>query len=180
MRQQLSFPALAAVVLAAVSTTAAAQNAPAHVDPGWLRYDSAGSRVEFALVAGLTGANGGMNFNGAIAGALTLTVPTGWQVVLHFRNADQMQPHSAMVIPMATPIPVGNVHEAFAHAATHRSDQGMPPDAHDEVTFTADRAGVYLIFCAVPGHGVAGMWLRLDVSDTAHHPSLVAEARRGG
>jgi uncharacterized cupredoxin-like copper-binding protein len=40
--------------------------------------------------------------------------------------------------------------------------------------FAAQPAGEYLIACGVPGHGAAGMWLRLRVSATATIPQLLA------
>jgi len=39
--------------------------------------------------------------------------------------------------------------------------------------FAAQPAGEYLIFCGVPGHGAAGMWIRLRVSATATTPALL-------
>jgi hypothetical protein len=33
----------------------------------------------------------------------------------------------------------------------------------ETITFTADRAGEYSLLCYVPGHGVAGMWVRFNV-----------------
>lgn len=163
-----------AVVLALLAAgPLASQAPPVKVDPGWLKVDS-GPRVEFTLVAGLTTANGGMNFNGASAGGLTLTVPAHWTVVLHFRNNDQVLPHSAMVIGAVTPVPVSGASPAFEHAVTHRADQGLPSDGHEDVQFVADRPGSYLVYCAVPGHGAAGMWIRLEVSSTARQPEVVA------
>src|SRR2546422_10652187 len=76
----------------------------AKVDPAWLRTDAASKTVEFKLVAGLTEANGGMNFNGFGRGGLVLTVPRGWTVVLHFKNEDPNLPHSVEVIPDAAPM----------------------------------------------------------------------------
>ncbi|MGE5142257.1 MAG: sulfocyanin-like copper-binding protein, partial [Acidobacteriota bacterium] len=115
---------------------------------------------------------GGMNFNGASGGGLTLTVPAHWTVILHFRNNDQVLPHSAMVIAAVTPVPVSGAKPAVAHAVTRQAEQGLPPDGHEDVQFVADRAGSYLFYCAVPGHGAAGMWIRLEVSDTARQPEL--------
>src|SRR6266704_6776045 len=69
------------------------------IDPAWLSYDAATKTVNFHLIAGLTGLNGALNFNGFRDGGLTLTVPLGWNVVLDFRNHDGMLPHSAEVIP---------------------------------------------------------------------------------
>src|SRR3989475_10629475 len=61
----------------------------AKADPAWLRTDAASKSVEFKLVAGLTEANGGMNFNGFGRGGLVLTVPQGWTVVLHFKRSEE-------------------------------------------------------------------------------------------
>jgi len=163
-----------ALALAVFAAAPLASQAPTlKVDPAWLKVDS-GSRVEFSLVAGLTTANGGMNFNGASAGGLTLTVPAHWTVILHFRNNDQVLPHSAMVIAAVTPVPVSGATPAFEHAVTHRADQGLPADGHEDVQFVADKAGSYLVYCAVPGHGAAGMWIRLEVSSTATQPQVAA------
>lgn len=161
-----------ALVFAVLAAGPVAAQAP-KIDPTWLKVDS-GPRVEFSLTAGLTPANGGMNFNGASGGGLTLTVPAHWTVILHFRNNDQVLPHSAMVIAAVTPVPVSGAKPAAAHAVTRQAEQGLPPDAHEDVQFVADRAGSYLFYCAVPGHGAAGMWIRLEVSDTARQPELAA------
>lgn len=166
MKRLLALTALVAARLSAQSAT--------KIDPTWLKADSAAAKVEVTLVAGLTGANGGMNFNGASAGSLTITVPARWTVVLHFTNNDQVLPHSVMVIPATTPVPVTVSAPAIAHAVTHRADQGLSSDTHEDVQFVAERPGSYLLYCAVPGHGAAGMWIHFDVSATAHQPELVA------
>ena len=144
------------------------------IDPTWLKADSAASRVEVTLTAGLTGANGGMNFNGASAGGLTLTVPAKWTVIIHFTNNDQVLPHSVMVIPATTPVPVTVAAPAIAHAVTRNPDQGLSSDTHDDVQFVAERPGSYLLYCAVPGHGAAGMWIHFSISGTVRQPELVA------
>lgn len=144
------------------------------IDPAWIKVDSAATKVDVTLTAGLTTANGGMNFNGATAGGLTLTVPVKWTVVLHFLNNDQVLPHSVMVVPATTPVPVTVSQPAFPNAGTHRADQGLASDNKEDVRFIADRPGSFLLFCAVPGHGAAGMWIHFEVSATAHHPELVA------
>src|SRR5712691_4145439 len=95
------------------------------IDPTWLRADAASKTVEFKLVAGLTDANGGMNFNGFGRGGLVLTVPQGWNVVLHFKNEDPNLPHSVEVITDAAGIPTGPIPPAFEHAATSRMEQGF-------------------------------------------------------
>ena len=148
------------------------------IDPTWLRADAASKTVEFKLVAGLTEANGGMNFNGFGRGALVLTVRRGWTVVLHFKNQDPNLPHSVEVIPDAAPMPVGPVAPAFEHATTGRLDQGFAAGQGADVRFVSGKAGPFLIFCAVPGHGAAGMWIQLVVSETAETPALAAAPER--
>lgn len=165
--------ALVLVLLAAGRL--ASQTAP-KIDPSWLKSDSGARKAEFTLVAGLTSLNGGMNFNGAGAGALTLTVPAHWAVVLHFRNNDQTLPHSAMVIAAVVPVPVSGATVAMPHATTHHAEQGLSSDGHEDVQFTAERPGSYLIYCAVPGHGAAGMWVHFEVSGTAHQAEITTTA----
>src|SRR5688500_593392 len=77
------------------------------IDPAWLRSDTATKTATFELVAGLTGLNGALNFNGFRDGELTVSVPLGWTVVMHFLNHDGMLPHSAEVIPDTKPLPMG-------------------------------------------------------------------------
>lgn len=148
-----------------------AQNPP-RINPAWIKADTAGKTVQFDLVAGLTPANAGMNFNGFANGQLQLVVPTGWHVVVHFKNQDQNLPHSAAVTHAVIPPPPTAPPVAFPHAATHRLDTGMPSDGHEDFSFDATQVGAYAFFCAVPGHGAAGMWLRFDVSPTATMPSM--------
>jgi sulfocyanin len=166
-----------AAVGAASSVAAYAQGgtavpAPA-VDPSWLQVDSTTKTATFQLVAGLTGLNGALNFNGFRDGGLTLMVPVGWNVAMHFRNHDGMLPHSAEVIADTHPLPTGPVAPAFARAFTIRLDQGLVSEQTDDLRFIADKGGSYLIFCGVPGHGAAGMWIRLEVSGSLRTPSLV-------
>ena len=165
-----------ALLLLLSAGTLGAQSA-VQVDPGWLKVDSAAAKVEVTLTAGLTGTNGGMNFNGGSGGALTLTVPVKWTVVLHFTNNDQVLPHSVMVIHAATPVPVTAAGPALPHATTHRAEVGLASDAHEDVRFVAEQPGSYFLFCAVPGHGAAGMWIHFDVSDSVHKPEFMATAK---
>src|SRR5437762_10502248 len=162
-----------ALLLAAVG--ARAQSAKGgKIDPTWLRADAASKTVEFKLVAGLTDANGGMNFNGFGRGGLVLTVPQGWNVVLHFKNEDPNLPHSVEIIAEAPVVPGGPVPPAFEHATTGRLEQGFTSGQGAEVRFVAGKSGTFLIFCAVPGHGAAGMWIRLAVSGSVDKPALAA------
>src|SRR5216117_2156130 len=143
------------------------------VDPTWLRFDTAAKTVRFQLIAGLTGLNGALNFNGFRDGQLTLVVPVGWQTEIDFRNHDGVLPHSAQVIAPQTPPPALLGDPAISRAFTLKLAQGLPSEATDDMRFAAQPAGDYLIACGVPGHA-AGMWIRLRVSGTAKTPELLS------
>ena len=169
---------LSLVAMLLLPVTAGAQTertaATPVVDSSWLQADTVTKTATFQLVAGLTGLNGALNFNGFRDGGLTLTVPLGWTVLMHFRNHDGMLPHSAEIIADTHPLPVGPVAPAFARAFTVRLEQGLVSEQTDDLRFIADRGGSYLIFCGVPGHGAAGMWVRLAVSGSVRMPSVAA------
>ncbi len=166
------------VLLWGVGAAAAQTAGGGKIDPTWLRTDAASKTVDFKLVAGLTNNNGGMNFNGFGRGGLVLTVPQGWTVVLHYKNEDPNLPHSVEVIGDAAAIPVGPVPPAFEHATTGRLEQGFSTGQGADIRFAAAKAGSFLIYCAVPGHGAAGMWVRLAVSEAADKPALATAAER--
>ena len=166
------------VLLWGVGAAAAQTATGGKIDPTWLRTDAARKTVDFKLVAGLTNNNGGMNFNGFGRGGLVLTVPQGWTVALHFKNEDPNLPHSVEVIPEAAAIPTGPVPPAFEHATTGRLEQGFSTGQGAEIRFVTGKAGSFLVFCAVPGHGAAGMWVRLAVSEAADKPALATAAER--
>jgi len=156
-----------------------AQTTQAQIDRTWLTVDTTAKTATFQLTAGLTQLNGGLNFNGFNDGKLTLTVPANWTVVLRFANHDANLPHSAEVVDTTKPMPAGPVDPpAFARATTvaARLLQGLGSGETDSVRFVANKAGSYMIFCAVPGHGLAGMWIRLTVSATEKRPTLTSSS----
>lgn len=163
---------LLAVAMLGGGGPASAQAAPA-VDTSWLRFDASAKTADFELLAGMTTAFAGLNFNGFRSGGLTLTVPQDWRVTLHFKNRDPNLPHSAEVAPGGDP-PSGPVKPAFAGAATRALDTGLSPGDSQDVTFPAAKVGSYLIICPVPGHAAAGMWIRFEVSAAASKPTLAA------
>jgi len=161
---------LSAPICAAQSPTTQPQ-----VDCNWLTVDTTAKTATFQLTSGLTQLNGGLNFNGFNDGKLTLTVPTGWTVVIRFTNHDANLTHSAEVVDTTKPMPAGPVEPpTFAHAMTGKLMTGLGVGASDSMQFVANKAGSYMIFCAVPGHGLAGMWIRLKVSDTEKRPTLAS------
>jgi len=161
------------VVLLGAASASAQQQA---IDPSWLSFDPAAQTARFQLIAGLTGLNGALNFNGFSDGGLTFVVPVGWQTEVDFKNHDGMLPHSAEIITPRTPLPVQSVAPAIERAFTLRLDEGLVSEATDTLRFTAQPAGDYLIFCGVPGHGAAGMWIRFQVSTAAKTPALLLTA----
>jgi sulfocyanin len=163
---------LSAPVCAAQNPTTQSQ-----IDCNWLSVDTTAKTATFQVTAGLTQLNGGLNFNGFNDGKLTLTVPSGWAVVIRFTNHDANLPHSAEVVDTTKPMPAGPVDPpAFPRAMTVRLMQGLASGDSDSVRFVANKAGSYMIFCAVPGHGLAGMWIRLKVSATEKRPTLTSSA----
>lgn len=66
----------------------------------WLSVDRAHKTATVRIVAGYNGNNGGFNFDGYSAGAMTVTVPVGWTIDVVFRN-DSKIPHSVLVAPYA-------------------------------------------------------------------------------
>src|SRR2546428_9181242 len=96
--KSLSVASIVAVAVGAASPVVvraqgdAAVPAPA-VDPSWLQVDSVTKTATFQLVAGLTGLNGALNFNGFRDGGLTLTGPLGSRGAMNFQNTDGRLPN---------------------------------------------------------------------------------------
>ena len=163
--------ALGLLMICSLAVPARAQQQ--RVDPTWLTFDPGAKTARFQLIAGLTGLNGALNFNGFRDGGLTLVIPVGWKAEIAFKNHDGMLPHSAEVISPQTPLPTQPVSPAIPRAFTLNLAAGLPPQGTDVIRFAARPAGEYLIFCGVPGHGAAGMWIRLRVSATVPAPTLL-------
>lgn len=144
------------------------------IDCTKLTVDSASKTATLELVAALTDLYGGLNFNGFRDGGLTFTVPLNWNVVMHFKNNDRNVLHSAEVIDSVKALPPGPVDPAFPRAMTIKLMQGLSASEVDQMKFVANKVGSYMIWCAVPGHGLAGMWIRFKVSATEKKPNLVA------
>lgn len=168
-----AFVCIASVFVLATRLPAQTPPAPAaQVDSSQLTVDSATKTATFQLVAGQTKLNSGLNFNGFNDGKLTLTVPLNWNVVIEFVNKDPNLPHSAEVVDTTKPMPAGPVDPSFPRAATIKLMEGLASGGTDSFRFTANKAGSYMLFCPVPGHGLAGMWIRLKVSPTDKRPTL--------
>ena len=135
--------------------------------PAWFHVN--GNEVQMEVTA--AGTAGNWTFNGARNGAMTITVPTGAQVTINFKNDDATSPHSIGVAaysatwpatPSAEPAFAGGV-SPNATSATDATKSGQTAT----VTFTADKPGEYALLCLVPGHATAGMWVRFNVGGAA-------------
>ena len=151
----------------------AAQTKPPKPDPRWLTSDPRARHVTLQLDAATSDKNGGLNFDGYTSGDLTVTIPAGWSVTVRMTNHDATLQHSVALMSGTDPIPVQMTEPAVPSAATPSATLGTGPADSTTMTFTAP-AGQYRLFCAVPGHGMAGMWVWLDVSDSARAPNLHA------
>lgn len=168
----------ASAILAAAPLAAQTVEPRPPIDPSWLAVDAATKTATFQLIAGHTGLNGALNFNGYRDGELVFTVPAEWTTVIKFYNHDGMLPHSAQIIADQHPVPTGVTETAVARAYTTKLSEGLPPEGRDTMRFTARPPGSYLIFCAVPGHGLTGMWIRFVVSETATAPSITLHDKK--
>lgn len=141
----------------------------------FLSYRSADSLVDLKLWAGYGGANSAWNFDGYYAGNATVVVPLGWRVEATYQTLDANVPHSAAVVEPQEEIPQSgsDVQLAFRGASTPSFTSGIS-STRDPLTFDfrASEAGRYWIFCGVPGHARGGMWIWLEVSETAAAPDF--------
>lgn len=153
---------------------AAQSGSPPRIDSTWLVTDVPTKTVQLQLIAGFSGLNGALNFNGFGDGGLTFTVPAGWHVVIHFMNHDGMLAHSGVVIADSVVPTTGASSPAFSQAVTLKAQEGLITTERDDMKFVADKAGSYLIVCGVPGHAAAGMWIRFRVEAGAERPLLAA------
>ena len=128
--------------------------------------------VELTIVAGKTAGGGTLDFNGYQRGAMTVTVPVGWHVIVHYSNAGVM-PHSLAVLPAgAHQQAMPSNTPAFSGAETANFTNGLGKGSEQTFAFDATKAGTYELICGCPGHGIGGMWDTLVVSSTAEAPSV--------
>ncbi len=157
------------IVLATALAMAACTTGGGRGDAGTAKVTKT---VELTLIAGKTNDNSSFNFNGFSNGKMTLTVPVGWTVVVHYQNFSPLR-HSFDVIPYtgkqpdAPPPP-----PVFNGATTQDPVSGIGVGKNETITFVAGKAGKYEYLCGVAGHAPAGMWNYLVVSSTAKVPSV--------
>ncbi len=138
-----------------------------------IKYDAATKTATIPMISGLTTNAGGWNFNGYARGEMTIVVPVGTIVVMPYYN-DDIVPHSAVAVSgSAKSIPSAPGDPVFRGAETRSADNGLMTGQHDDMRFTADKPGKYLLVCGVPGHAQSGMWVYLQVSPSAKAPTVV-------
>jgi hypothetical protein len=133
--------------------------------PTWVKVGADGKSVALTITTH------GSTFNGAGRGAMTITVPKGWQVAITDRNETTVAQSLVITGQTAMPLPATGFLPALAGAATAHPASGQLTGTQ-QVSFFASRAGNYLLVDDVPGRAAAGLWDHLDVSATAQEPSV--------
>ena len=139
-------------------------------DADFLKLGDKPKTAKITLVVGLTDANSWMNFNGYSHGKAAYVIPVGWTVEVTFINPSPA-PHSAMVVErdevrkqrLGAPI--------FKGASTPDPNTGMSSSKATFI-FTASEPGAYAFACGFPMHSAGGLWLALEVSESAAKPTL--------
>ena len=156
-RTTLRLSAAAGIVGLVTLGAAATPATHAASKPTWVTYDAKSKTAKVTVIASYANPNS-FDFNGYMKGKLTITVPLGTKVVATFTNKSTTA-HSVEFINFAATPPVTAPKPAFAGAASPNYTQGVATGSKPEtITFTANKAGKYLMICAVPGHALAGMW----------------------
>lgn len=138
--------------------------------PDWYAVDNDARTVSMTIVAGETSANNYWNYNGAISGELTITVPEGYTVNIEFINQDPNMAHSLGISTELSDFAVPPAPDPVFPGAITENPQSMVdgtmPGETETVTFVAETAGNYSLVCYVPGHTAVGMWLFFNVSES--------------
>ena len=129
------------------------------------KWDPATKTATLELIAGP------FKFDEASNGSATFTVPANANVVINFVNNDGMS-HSAEIVSGEGAIPNAAGDPAIPRAYTSKALEGLPQEATDVMKFTAPASGKYRILCGVPGHGLSGMWIWMNVDPTAKAASF--------
>ncbi len=124
-----------------------------------MSYGSATKTATLKLEAGYGQANHTLSYDGALA----VTVPVGWTVVVNFSNVDTINHSAVVVTPTAATV-------VFPGASIPDPTVGLPPGSHATFSFVAGQAGQYRIACLVLGPEAAGMWAAFDVTPGGRPP----------
>ncbi len=170
----LALAGLAAVAVTASSGALVSAHGVAHkkvAGGSFLKIEAAKKTIVFTALAGDGTANGGLDFDNAANGQLTLTVPLHWTVDVVFKNVGGL-PHSVLFETWNTSLSNANPTPAFKGASSPDPVSGTPPGSGANFHFVAAKVGKYRMVCAFPGHASLGMWDTMIVSKTAKTASL--------
>jgi sulfocyanin len=162
------------------ATTGAATSGAPSVDPAnvkaSLAWDAASKTMTLPIISGLNRNFGGWNFDGQARGSMTIVVPVGTKVTMPYYNED-IVPHSMGIVQGSpTSVPSAPSQAAFPRAVTTNFQQGIMTNQGDDVVFTADKPGTYLLVCGVAGHAASGMWVVFVVSPSAKAPQITTKS----
>lgn len=124
----------------------------------FLTVDSASHTVGLSLIAADGPTNNGFNFDGYGRGEMLVSVPRGWRVTVHCKNAGARRNSCVVISGPGASAP------AFAGATTPDPVQGLANGQSATFSFVASRTGSYRIASMVPGHELARMYDVLQVT----------------
>src|SRR5581483_5816086 len=154
-----------ALGLSLVAGASGVSAAHSNKTPTWIT--TKGKTVNLTVTAAYNNADSGFSFNGYSKGKLTITVPQGDKVNVTFSN-DGAIPHSMEIVAFTkTPATISSPKAALKGAVSPNAMNGVAKGTTQKFSFTANKAGKYLLICAVPGHAAAGMWDNFVVSSSA-------------
>lgn len=138
----------------------------------WISFDKDKKEVDLLLIASYNGNLSGMNFNGYGNGDMKVAIPKDWKVNVHLQNKSGQMPHSAIVAPESVIGTVKDFEIAFKGAESPEPLAGFVGNETQSFSFKAGKAGTFVLWCAIPGHGTAGMYDMLIVDEKALEPSI--------
>jgi hypothetical protein len=116
------------------------------------------------------------NFDGGSNGQLPVKVPLNSKVVITYSNQSAQMPHGFEIVRYTGTLPVATVPKpAFPGAASPNYRHGTPAGTTQTITFTANKAGKYLMICPVRNHVKFGHWGWFVVSKTATKATAVVK-----
>ena len=129
----------------------------------WFTYDAVKKQVHFKLTSAENANNNGLNYNGYYQGNLCLKVPVNWSVNISLTNRDANATHDVI---LTKPFEIDNIPDELTGEFSVIKRAYIAPlfsNETDNLKFTA-KSGQYWLFCGVKGHGIDGMWIKLDVN----------------
>lgn len=173
-----SMQRLQTVLLSLLVFLSASLNAPKAdvLIPEWLSYDSAKKQAHFKLIAAKNANNNGYNYNGYYQGNISLKVPVDWLIRISLTNWDANSTHD---IILTRPFVNDDIpDELTGQFSTIKRAYITPLFANESDTLSfISKAGQYWLFCGVKGHGIDGMWIKLEADNKLQSPIIKTKNR---